>query len=145
MTYLVPYDDSDLSRAALDRADEFGAAMGESVVAVTVVPNENEAYARSHGWLADDEAYDQEAVLERLRQRVREGSPSARFQHEFVDRYAPSGTISNRVRTVARRLDVSMVFVGSRNAGHFVSSISSIGTGVAAAEHYDVLIVRTGE
>jgi hypothetical protein len=35
-----------------------------------------------------------------------------------------------------------MVFLGSENAGHLVSSVSSVGPSVAADDAYDVVIVR---
>jgi hypothetical protein len=35
-----------------------------------------------------------------------------------------------------------MVFLGSENAGHIVTSVNSVGASVAAEDSYDVVIVR---
>ncbi len=35
-----------------------------------------------------------------------------------------------------------MVFIGSENAGHLVTSISSVGGSIASDDAYDVVIVR---
>ena len=43
---------------------------------------------------------------------------------------------------MARDEDASVVFIGSDNAGSLVSSVSSVGSTVAADEAYDVFIVR---
>jgi nucleotide-binding universal stress UspA family protein len=81
-------------------------------------------------------------VVSRLRERVADRSPSADFRYEVVDRYATPGTIANRLRKVARREEASMVFVGSENAGHIVTTLSSVASRVAADGAYDVVVVR---
>lgn len=142
MTLLVPFDGSDLAMAALQRATEFSAVFDEPIVAVTVVPDGNTEYARSRGWLEADEQFDDEEVHGYLRDAVASLAPTASVRIESVGRDAPAGTISNRVRKVAREVDASMVFVGSDNAGHMVTSLSSVGGAVAADGSYDVVIVR---
>ena len=57
MTLLVPFDGSELSEAALERATEFAEFSGEDVVALTVVPDEPE-YALSRNWLDPTEPFD---------------------------------------------------------------------------------------
>jgi len=49
---------------------EYGTALQEDIAAVTVVP-ERKGYARQKGWIEEGEAYDVEAVVESLRERVR--------------------------------------------------------------------------
>lgn len=142
MTFVVPFDGSDLAAAALVRAAELAAVMDESVVAVAAVPEGNADYARERGWLGPDEPFDLESVVGSLRERVDALAPTAEFRSVTVDRYAPPGTIAGRLRRVAREEDASMVFVGSENAGSLVTSISSVGGSVAAEDAYDVVIVR---
>ena len=142
MTLVVPFDGSELAEAALVRATEFGAVFDEDVLAVSVIPKGNERYARDHGWLEAGEASDLETVVSRLHRQVTDLCPSADFRHKVVDRYASAGTVANRIRKVARAEDASMVFVGSENAGHMVTGLSSVGGGVAADDEYDVVIVR---
>jgi nucleotide-binding universal stress UspA family protein len=142
MTLVVPFDGSDLAEAALVRATEFGNVFEEDVLAVSVIPNGNTEYAREHGWIGQDEEFDLESVVSTLHEQVVNLCPSADFRHKVVDRYAPSGSISKRLRKVAREEDASMVFLGSENAGHLVSAVSSVGSSVAADEAYDVVIVR---
>lgn len=145
MTFVVPYDGSDLAETALVRAGEFGDVLDERVVAVTVVPRGNADYARERDWLGPDEAFDMHEVASRLHDRVHELVPSADFRTVDVDRYAPSGTISNEITRVAREEDASMLFIGSENAGRIVTSVSSVGGSVSGRVTFDVVIVRNRE
>lgn len=142
MTYVVPFDGSDLSEAALVRASEFGALTGERVVAFTVVPEGNDSYARERGWIEAGESFDRERVVTAIHERGTELAPDADFRHEMVDRYASPGTIASHVRQFAEGVDASMVFVGTENAGRVVAPLTSVGATVAADEAYDLVIVR---
>lgn len=142
MTLLVPFDGSEFAAAALARATQFGDALEEPVVAVTVVPQDKVAYARKRGWLGPDDPFDGDVIAETLGGRVAELAPAADFRIEEIGRYAPSGAIVNRLRKVARQVDASMVFIGSGNAGRLVSSVASVGSGLAGSEAYDVVVVR---
>ncbi|MBP2250595.1 nucleotide-binding universal stress UspA family protein [Halarchaeum solikamskense] len=142
MTFLVPLDGSPLAEAALARAAEAGDAFDEDVLAVSVIPTGNAEYARERGWLEPNEEFDLDRVVSRLHTRLTDTCPSADFRHVVVDRYAPSGTIANRIRGIAHAEDAALVFVGSENAGLIVTSLSSVGSGVAADDAYDVVIVR---
>ncbi len=143
MTLLVPFDGSPLAEAALVRATEFATVFDDDVLAVTVVPTDNAEYARERGWLDPDAPFDLQTVVSAVHEQVASLCPSADFRHKLVDRYASAGAIANRVRKIARDEDASMVFVGSENAGHMVTGLSSVGGGIAADETYDVVIVRS--
>jgi len=67
----------------LVRAVEYGTALQEDIAAVTVVP-ERKGYARQKGWIEEGEAYDVEAVVESLRERVRSLAPDASFEYERI-------------------------------------------------------------
>jgi len=142
MTVVVPFDGSELAEAALVRATEFGIVFDEDVLAVTVIPRGNTEYARERDWLGPSESFDMEAVVATVHGQVTDLCPSADFRHKTVDRYAPAGTIAKRVRNVAQTVDASMVFIGSDNAGHLVSTVSSVGQSIAIDHEYDVVIVR---
>jgi nucleotide-binding universal stress UspA family protein len=142
MTFVVPFDGSELAEAALGRAVEFGTVLEESVVAVTVIPGGNTEYARTRGWLGPDEDFSLSAVADRLRSQVLEIAPMATFEHRTVDRYAPSGRIASRIRQFASEVDATLVFLGSDNAGQLVTAINSVASSVAAGSGYDVVIVR---
>lgn len=142
MTLVVPFDGSELAEAALVRATEFGTVFEEEVLAVSLIPKENADYARERGWIAEDEAFDLETIVATLHRQVTDLCPNADFRHLVVDRYAPPGSISNRLRRLARDEDTSMVFIGSENAGHIVTAVTSVGRSVAADASYDVVIVR---
>lgn len=142
MTFLVPYDATALADAALERAADFGRLTGTAVEAMTVVPRGDRQFATDRDLLAPDETYDYDLLVERLRERVDDGAPEASFRHVAIGRYAPSGTVANRLRSRARDDDVSVVFVGSENAGRYVSSLSSVGRAVAASTAHDVYVVR---
>ncbi len=142
MTIVVPFDGSALSVAALKRATEVQSAFDSDVHAFTVVPDGNEAYARERGWLAVDDRFDPEKVISHIAQDVEAVAPDATFAYDVVNRYAPSGVIANRIRRYARTQDARLVVIGSDNAGHIVTSVSSVGSPVAADAYYDVLLVR---
>lgn len=145
MTYLVPFDGSPLSATALLRAASFGEALGEPVVAATVIKADNARYAREMGWLGEGEPFDLERIAGRLREEVATLVPDADFRHEVVDKRAPPGTVSSRLRKVAAELDASLVAMGSDNAGHVAVSLSSVGGSLASGDGYDVLIVRRAD
>lgn len=156
MTYLVPFDGSDLSEAALAKARMHAIALDEAppdvrkfivrekpldVVAVSIVP-ESAQYAREKGWIRDGEEFRARRVVERLHRQVTDLDPSASFQFERVGSFATSGTISVRLRRKAEELDASVIFMGSENAGRIVTPITSVGGGVTADQDCDVCIVR---
>ncbi|GAB6862611.1 universal stress protein [Haloplanus litoreus] len=142
MTFVVPFDGSDLAEAALARAVTFGSVLDEHVVSVSVIPSRNASYARERGWLDPGEPFEREAVVAALHEDVAETAPNAEFRYETVGRHATPGRIASRLREIAREEDASMVFVGSENAGRLVSTLSSVGETVATDDAYDVVIVR---
>ncbi|MXR50708.1 universal stress protein [Halovenus sp. WSH3] len=144
MTVVVPYDSSPRSRAALRRADEF-TDRTETVIAVTVIPNGNDRYARERGWLGEGESFDPEEVVRRLREEIREIDPDATFEYVVTGRYAQPGQIASKIREFAKDRDARLVVLGSENAGRIVSNVSSVASTVTADSAYDVLIVRQSE
>lgn len=143
MKLFVPYDGSELAQAALERAGVVAGFLDAEILAATVIPRGNTSYARSHGWLDTGEDFDLEAIVSRLEAQVEDIFPAASFRHVTVDRYAPTGTISNRLRRMAREEGIAMVFIGSRNAGQVVSALSSVGKSLARDDAYDIVIVRS--
>lgn len=141
MSYVVPFDGTALSRAALDRATTYAQVEDAGVVAITVVPNDP-TYAREKGWVAEGEAFSASAVAADLRSQIATRAPDAAFEWRTVDRYAPPGTIVRVLRELAAEADATVVFVGSENAGRLVTSITSIASGVVTKPAYDVHIVR---
>jgi nucleotide-binding universal stress UspA family protein len=142
MVIVVPYDGSDLSRAALERAAEFADTLDADVRVVTAIPSRNRKYARKRNWLGDDEEFNPETVVSRIRQQVEGISPAANFEYEVVGRYAQAGEIASQIRKHAKSEGAELVVIGSENAGRIVSSVSSVGSSVATDDAYDVLIVR---
>lgn len=143
MGLLVPFDGGDLAVAALRRAAALSGHLGQPVVTVTVIRNRNAEAVREAGWLADGEPFDLDVIVGRLREQVRAEAPDAEVVYETVDRHAPTGVVSRRIRRTATDRDASMVVIGSDNAGRIVTSVSSIGRSLAAENAYDVLIVRS--
>ncbi|MCD2202580.1 universal stress protein [Halobacterium sp. KA-6] len=141
MTYVVAFDDSPLSQAALGRAVAFAKATNESVVAVAAIPRDSAA-ARERGWLSGDETFSVERVAENLTDHVTDVDPDVEFDYRVVDKYAPRGRVSREVRELAVEHDATVVFIGSDNAGRMVGGITSIGQNVSADDRYDVHIVR---
>lgn len=142
VTTVVPFDDTDLARAALVRAAEVSDP-SEEIVALTVIPTDDREYARERGWLGPDEAFDTETIVARLSDTVEQIAPRATFEYTRVGRYAPPGQIANEIRTYAHERDARMIAIGSDSAGRIASTLGSIGRIVAANGQYDTLIVRS--
>ena len=140
MALIVPFDGSSLSKTALVRAVQFDTVLKEGVVSVTAIPKNNAEYARERGWIDPTEPFDTDAVVSHLRNESEQIAPDAAFHHRFVDRYAPPGTVANRIRKFARTNDASIVFIGSENAGRFVSRFT-VGTSIAADRAYDTMLI----
>ena len=145
MTLLVPFDGSELSEAALDRATEFAEFAGEDVLALTVVPDEPE-YALSRNWLDPNDPFEPEAIAERFEARVAEIAPDADFRYEIPEDVSSMASITTDVirtiRAVAHEVDASVIFIGSENAGRVSSPVSSVGAPVSEDPGYDVYIIR---
>jgi nucleotide-binding universal stress UspA family protein len=142
MTFVVPFDGASRTKAALQRGATIGSALGESVVAVAVIPMNDTAYARQQGWLGSDEPFDLERVVTTLRERVHDIAPDATFEYERARRGASGNQIAKPIRKFAKGRDASMVFIGSENAGRLVTSQSSIGGRICTDGDYDVVLVR---
>jgi len=82
VTFLVPYDGSYLSNAALTRATEYAEALDEDVVAVTVIPEDHKGYAIDKNWLDEDEEFDVQTITSSVHEQVVEIAPRASFRHE---------------------------------------------------------------
>ena len=144
MTYVVAFDNSPLSLAALDRAVAFASATQEDVVAVTAIQRQSKV-ARERGWLGSDEPFSVERIADNLRETVTDVDPDVDFEYSVVDKYAPRGRISRAVRDLAVETDATVVFIGSDNAGRMVGGIASVGQTVSADNRYDVHIVRNAD
>jgi len=145
MTLLVPFDGSELSTAALDRATEFGEFTGEDVVALAVIPPDAE-FARDRGWLDPGEQFDTDRICTRLRQRVEDVAPDAQFRCEETEetdyRATLTTDVTRTIRQVAADLQASIIFVGSENAGRVSTPLTSVGNPLSEDPRYDVHIVR---
>lgn len=156
MTFVVPFDGTRLSKSALAKARQYAIALEEApndvvrwllpdqhidVVAVSVVPDSTR-YAREKGWIRDDEEFSTRRVVEDLHRQVTDLTPNANFQYVRVDGSASAGTITSRLRNKAQELEASVMFIGSENAGRIVTPLSSVGSGLAADQDFDVHLVR---
>lgn len=120
MTFVVPFDDSELARTALVRAVEFGTVLDERIVAVSVIPSDD-ASCPGERLARPGETLDRDTAVARLHEDVATHAPNAEFRDEVVGRGATPGTIASRIRKQAESVDASMVFVGSENAGRLVA------------------------
>jgi len=145
MTLLVPFDGSDLSKAALERATEFSEFSGEDVIVLTVIPEEPE-YALERNWLDANDPFDPAVIADRLREEIAEIAPDADYRYEIPENISSMASITTdvirTVRKVAHEVSASIVFIGSENAGRVSSPVFSVGAPVSEDPQYDVHIVR---
>ncbi len=146
MTVLAPFDGSPLAETALKRAATFGDSWDEQVVALTVIP-EDPSFAVERGWIDDDSAFDLDALGEQFAARVDEIAPEATFRCEVPDdsdvlTATAFDDVTRTVRHVAAELDVSVIFIGTENAGRISSPVTSVGSPLSKDPQYDVHIVR---
>ncbi|MBO4249116.1 MULTISPECIES: universal stress protein [Halomicrobium] len=145
MTLLVPFDGSDLARAALERAVEFSEYTGQDVLALSVLPDDAD-YAVERGWIDEGESYDPAAVADRFERQVTEIAPAATFRAERpadVSSMADVTTdVVRTIREVSHEIEASIVFIGSENAGRVSTPVCSVGAPISEDPEYDVHIVR---
>ena len=147
MTLLVPYDGSELSEAALDRATQFGDALGQEVVVLVVVPTDEE-YVRERGLVEEDGEFDPELFALELRDEAERIAPGATFRSERAtdpeDEPFASTTMNvvRTIRQVAGELDADIVFIGSENAASVSQPLTSVGAPVSNDPRFDVHVVR---
>jgi len=149
MTLLVPFDGSDLAATALKRATEFGATRDEEVVVLTVVPDDS-SFAVERGWINPGEPFDIDQLCANFERRVAKIAPEAMFRCETpAESDALTATaiddITRTVRRVAAELNVSVVFIGTENAGRISTPVTSVGSPLSNDPQYDVHIVRHAE
>ncbi|AZH24526.1 universal stress protein [Haloplanus aerogenes] len=149
MTLLVPFDGSALAETALKRAREFASYRDEAVVALTVVP-EDESFAAERGWIEPGEPYDPEEICTEFELRVKtiDDDVTFRCEHPTPSEHPTATTIDNvthTIREVAADLDVSVIFIGSENAGRVSTPVPSVGDPLSTDAKYDVYIVRRTE
>jgi nucleotide-binding universal stress UspA family protein len=140
MVFLVPFDGSAASEAALARAVEHGEALGESVVAVSLVPTGAE-YAERRRWIRPDEDFPVETASAELNRKIGEATDDAERNFEQPGAQSPADGITDRIRRVARDVDASVLFVGA--SGSHEDSLQTPFGGVSTHDEYDIHIVRT--
>ncbi len=140
MVFLVPFDGSPVSEAALASAVEHGRALGEDIVAVSFVPTGAE-YAERRKWIQPDNEFAAETASAALRRKIEETTDQA--ERTYVDSGAQSpGDLADHVRRVASDVDASVLFVGtdaSADGPGLQTPFGEVGNG----GDYDVHIVRT--
>lgn len=143
MTFVVPFDGSELAEAALIRAVEYGNVLNEGTVVVSIIP-ERKRYAQEKGWIDEDDEFDIDSVIEDLRRRIKFLAPEATFEYKRIREYPPAREIANHInQIITEEHNPSVVFLGSENVGSVVTPLTSIAANIATEVMYDVHIVRS--
>lgn len=141
MVFLVPFDGSPVSEAALASAVEHGRALGEEVMAVSFVPTGAE-YAERRKWIQPDDEFAVETASTTLRRKIEETTDEA--ERTYADSGAQSpGDLADHVRRVASDVDASVLFVGADTNADGSGLQTPFGE-VENGGDYDVHIVRSG-
>jgi nucleotide-binding universal stress UspA family protein len=139
MVFLVPFDGSPVSEAALARAVEHGAAMDEPVVAVSLVPTGSE-YAERRKWIRPDEEFAVETASAELRRKIEEATDDAERNFEGPGAQSPGEGTTARIRQIARDVGASVLFVGASEGA--AESLQTPFGAVSAHGGYDIYVVR---
>lgn len=111
MVFLVPYDGSSVSEAALDRAVEHGKALETEVVAVTFVPTGSE-YAERRKWIQPAEEFAIESARNELKRKIEETMDKS--ERNYLDSGATvENGVGDQIRRVANEVDANAVYVGA--------------------------------
>ncbi|PSQ59885.1 MAG: hypothetical protein BRD23_03285 [Halobacteriales archaeon SW_9_67_25] len=140
MVFLVPFDGSPVSEAALASAVEHGRALGEEVVAVSFVPTGAE-YAERRKWIQPDDEFATETASAALRRKIKETTDEAERTYAEPGAQSP-GDLTDHVRRVASDVDASVLFVGTDASAEREGLRTPFGE-VDNTGDYDVHIVRT--
>ncbi|WP_225334839.1 universal stress protein [Halomicrobium urmianum] len=135
MVFLVPYDGTPQTTAALERAVSYGAALDHDVVATTLVPT-GESYAERRQWIDPSEDFAVETAADDLQRKIEEATADAELRFEDSGAHAPDGGLSEAVRRVAREVDADVVFLGGAGDGRVVVPVDGEGA------DFDVHVVR---
>jgi nucleotide-binding universal stress UspA family protein len=140
MVFLVPYDGSNVSEAALDRAVEHGEALEEEVVAVTFVPTGSE-YAERRKWIEPTEDFAVDSARSELKRKIAETTDDA--ERNYLDSGATSveNGVSDRIRRIANDVDASILYVGTSDDDDEDTVKTPFGS-IAQEASYDVHLVR---
>ena len=141
MTFIVPFDGSELAEAALVRAVEYGAVLEEEIVVVSIV-SERKRYAREKGWIEEDEGFDVDSVVETLREQAKSIAPEVTFEYKCIREFPPAGGIADQIEQIAQEHDPSVLFLGSDNIGRVVTPLASVAANITPEEGYDIHLVR---
>jgi nucleotide-binding universal stress UspA family protein len=141
MVFLVPYDGSSVSEAALRRAVEHGAALGEEVVAVSLIPTGSE-YAERRKWIEPQDEFAVESARSELKRKIAETTDQS--ERPLVGSGASSlrDGVTDRIRRVASEVDASILFVGTSSESADQRLTTPFGT-VDQEGEYDVHLVRS--
>lgn len=141
MVFLVPFDGSSLSEAALARAVEHARALNEEVLAVSLVPTGTE-YAERRKWIEPDEDFATETASAELRRKIEETTDDAERTYAESGAQSPADGVTERVRRVAREVNASILFVGATGDTDESGLQTPFGS-VGSEADYDIHIVRT--
>jgi nucleotide-binding universal stress UspA family protein len=141
MVFLVPYDGSRVSEAALDRAVEHGEALEEEVVAVTFVPTGSE-YAERRKWIEPTADFAVDSARSELKRKIAETTDDA--ERNYLDSGATSveNGVSDRIRRIADDIDASILYVGTSDEESEDAVTTPFGS-IAQDASYDVHLVRS--
>ncbi len=140
MVFLVPYDGSPVSKAALSRAVEHGSALDEEIVAVAFIATGSD-YTERRVWISPSEDFALESAQNELERKIGEATDDA--ERNFTDTTATSPQdLDAHIERVAGEVDASVLFVGTSKNGETSGLTTPFGT-VEQQGDFDVHLVRT--
>jgi len=140
MVFLVPYDGSSVSEAALDRAVEHGKALEKEVVAVTFVPTGSE-YAERRKWIQPENDFAIDSARAALKRKIEETTDES--ERNYLDSGATvENGAGNHIRRVAHEVDASAVYVGTVGEDEETEYRTPFGE-ITTNESYDLHLVRS--
>ncbi|MFC7073908.1 universal stress protein [Halovenus rubra] len=140
MVFLVPYDGSPVSEAALDRAVKHGKALEQDVVAVTFVPTGSE-YAERRKWIQPQEDFAIDSARAELKRKIDEMTDEA--ERNYLDSGATiENGVGDHIRRAAHEVEASAVYVGATTESEETEHRTPFGK-ITTDETYDLHLVRS--
>lgn len=145
---VVPHDGTEMSDKALDRAIEFGRALGSEIVVIHIVDSRFVPPSATLGFISDRTSLEgaKDQLVKILKQGAEQMLKSRLAKVEKagikVDFMLGVGSPADEIVKMARSVRATLIIMGSRQLTGPVKAIGSVARKVSETAHCPVMIMR---